>query len=435
MNVEASFLATLVRSPELIQQLRVSTEEFTSPQHKVLYKGLWELLDGEVTPDYVTLSSWVSRAGLSEQLPEADLVGILDSPGAAKNAEQYRHILIERSRARQMVEAAQAVLEKNGQGDPLDASKEFARISAVGVSNDKTLTQAMADMLDGIEERSKVPDGITGIRTGMACLDEAIGGWQPSDLNVIAARSGSGKTAFLCNSIRASNEPVGVISGEQPAEQLAMRIAAQHSNIDLRDMRTGKLSEKQYEALGKAVADFHDRPVFIHDDGCPTIESIEANAYRWAYREGVKTIWVDFIQMVEGGNSESGWERLGDYMRRMKGIAKDLGITFNVLSQVKAKVDERGMGDDGLGRMPNAQDVAESSRIEQAADCIITLYRPGQYEPRNAMYRNKVYFNICKNRHGPLGYRRAIWVGRYTKMLDWDDDLYQRVLQWEAKKT
>jgi replicative DNA helicase len=271
---------------------------------------------------------------------------------------------------------------------------------------------------EAIAEMMKASEGqLSGISSGIKDIDEMLGGFHDGDFVVIGARPAMGKTALMLNLSAAPEQSVGVISGEQGRAQVGMRQLAINGNLSLHKMRTGGLENHEWERVTRTMAVMKDRPVWIYDKPRPSIDDVVRQARAWKFNQDIKILMVDYLQMLTGGNGESFRLKVGDIAAQLKCVARELEIPVVVLAQVNREVEKRPMGGDGMGRMPYMADFAESGIIEQECDVGMTLYRPEVYEDL-PNYRGLAYVNVCKNRHGPVGFKPISWRGEYLQFGD-----------------
>jgi replicative DNA helicase len=255
---------------------------------------------------------------------------------------------------------------------------------------------------------------IPGVPSGLAKLDHLLGGWHDGDLTILGARPAMGKTAMLVKFMLAAGVSCGVISAEQPAQQLGARAMSAHSHVDASRFRSGAFEDEDIGRLMRAVSELVEHPCLIYDRSAPSIADVVRMARKWRHNSGIRVLFVDYVQRIEASNADKRTpkhERVGEVVRGLKSLARDLEIPVVALAQVNRDVEKRA------DKRPNMGDLADSSEIEKEADAVLTLYREAVYfdkggvNERNQPVRPHVAeINVEKNRHGPCGYVECIWI-------------------------
>lgn len=292
-----------------------------------------------------------------------------------------------------------------------EAKARVLQIAPTAEAPDSGGVEAMAaafHLLDGTGEPAWA--------TGYSAIDDVLGGWHAGDLVVLGARPAMGKTALAINLMQRAKCRSGIISGEQSTQQVAMRMIAIDGQVSLHRMRTRTLEPRDWDrmsaALARAKREGHE--CRIYDRPAPTLEEIAAVAHQWRVRDDVRVLFVDYLQKVKPtGKTDDFRLQMGAIAGGLKTLARQLDICVVALSQVKRDVDARPLGANGMGRVPQASDLAESSILEQEADQILTLCRPEVYDPATAPGR--AIISVVKNRHGPVRPVTLSWRGEYLR--------------------
>jgi replicative DNA helicase len=233
-------------------------------------------------------------------------------------------------------------------------------------------------------------------------LDEILGGWHNSDLTIIGARPAMGKTALLVNLAESSADAryaTGIISGEQPADQIGLRRMAINSNVGASSIRAGRIEDEQWSRLGVAMGAARDRPVWIYDRSALTLDELVAVARKWKHAHDLKVLFIDYAQRITVPGADRITE-VSQVARGLKNLARDLQIPVIALAQVKAAVDQRP------DKRPMAGDLANSDELTREADQVLMLYRDEVYNP-DSQHKGTAEILIEKNRHGPTGFKRV----------------------------
>jgi replicative DNA helicase len=273
-----------------------------------------------------------------------------------------------------------------------------------------TLRQAMT-MAFAEAERAKALGGrIPGISSGLGGLDRILGGWHDSDLIVIGARPAQGKTALLLNFATACAMPCGIISAEQPAQQIGARVMSIKSHVPAERMRNGRFEGSDLRKLENAIGELCDRTCLIYDRSSPTIADVSRMARKWKQQNGIRALFVDYVQRIESfstSNRANKAEKVGEVVRGLKNLARDLEIPVIALAQVGRQAE---------GRQPGMGDLSDSSEIEKEADQILTLFRPGTADDMAG--DDDAVISVQKNRHGPTGDVRTAWLAETMRFED-----------------
>jgi len=268
-------------------------------------------------------------------------------------------------------------------------------------------------------------EGLSGIATGFEKLDKITSGWQPSDLIIIAARPGMGKTAFVLSMARNIaidfGQPVALFSLEMSSVQLITRLISSETGLSSEKLRTGKLEKHEWEQLSTKVKDLEKAPLYIDDSPSLSIFDLRAKARRLSSQHGIKLIIVDYLQLMTAGgsNGKGGGNReqeISTISRNLKALAKELEVPVIALSQLSRAVETRGSS-----KRPLLSDLRESGAIEQDADIVSFIYRPEYYkidewdDQEQTPTAGQAEFIIAKHRNGSLENIRLKFIGNLGK--------------------
>lgn len=341
------------------------------------------------------------------------LVELTSRVNSAENIEYHSRIIIEQAMKRELI-----ALAVNIQKEAFEYTSDvFELLDMVGSSLnqltndtetrqsltvDKVVTEAIMEIEKAYQNYSETGSMVTGIPTGFNEVDKLTGGWQSSDLIVIAARPGMGKTTLALNiaenAIEILNEPVGCFSLEMSSIQLAKKLISSKTGISTSQMQKGFLQEWEFKKIHTAVRDFLDNPKLVLDDTPGiTLEQLIAKIHKMVRKYGVKMVIIDYLQLLTLGYKNTNMNREGEISqitRTLKNLAKKLNIPIIILSQLSRSVEQRG-GD----KRPMLSDLRESGAIEQDADIVLFLYRPD-------------YYGIMSDESGPIpeGMTEAIFA-------------------------
>ncbi len=413
-EAEASLLGSILIDPEAIVKIAdiITDEDFFESKHQKIYQSMAKLYDKHEAIDVLTLSNVLKNE------KSLDLVGgpsylaeLTNFVPTATHIEQYADIVAQKSFRRRLIRASQEISELS-----IDESKEFnelieeAETKIFDVSQKQikqnviSLEEILAESFDRLDELHKDKKKIRGIPTGFKDLDEKLAGFQKSDLIVLAARPSMGKTAlalnFAHNIAIKSHEPVLIFSLEMSKEQLVDRLLSMESGVDAWALRTGNLTDSDFEKIGNAMGTLSEAPIYIDDSPGITVSDLRTKARREAHKRSLGLIIVDYLQLMSGskkfaseGNRVS---EISEISRALKIVARELNVPVLALSQLSRSVENRSP------QIPQLADLRESGSIEQDADVVAFIYREDYYHPDTD--RKKITdILIQKHRNGPTG--------------------------------
>lgn len=402
--IEQELIAAVMARPGTLSEVYVRPEWFQSEAHGDIWRRILELQSQGERIDAVTVMD-----ALDKDLANRVITIANESIGSSASAGSYASKIRAGWRKRQESDIGGLLQSGEITGD--DAVRRLVDLNQEQDRFEYSINQAMAQAIRDIEEAEKAGGGIRGITTGLVKLDEHLGGWHDSDLSVIGARPSHGKTALLLHFASRCGVPSGLISAEQPAYQIAQRHISSMGKVSLARIRAGKIGKEESDAVIGTKGRLSKVGYWLYDRSNPDIVDVERVARRWHHKHGIKVLFVDYIQRIRG-RGDKRHEQVGDVVRSLKTIARDLKIPVVALAQVSRAVDSRPGS-----RQPNMGDLADSSEIEKEADQIITLNRPEVYSDDDS-HKGLAYLSICKNRHGYTGCVVASWRGEYVSFGD-----------------
>jgi len=397
------------------------TEDFFSDHHRRIFDGMMELAEGQKAIDLLTLTDELRRKGTLESAGGAAyLASLVDGVPRISNVPHYARIVKEKSLLRHLVHTAHAIEQRAleaelGADEMLDtAESEIFRLAEdrirQGFVTVKELVQKNYDRLERLVSEGRT---VTGLATGYHSLDEMTSGLQPSELIILAARPSMGKTALALNvaeNVAGGGGRVAVFSLEMSKEALLMRLLSSHARIDAHKFRTGHLNREDREKMSHSLNELARAPVWIDDSGSATIVEMGAKARRLKNDKGLDLVIVDYMQLMTArGRFSNRNEEVSSISRGLKALAKELGVPVLVMSQL-TRAPERDE------RRPQLADLRESGAIEQDADLVLFINRPGFYKPDAPdEERNRAELIIAKQRNGPTGVLKFVFLHTYTR--------------------
>ena len=392
-------------------------EAFYKESHQLIFNAIISLFEKQEPIDIKTVSFQLKKDGnLNSVGGDYYLIELSQKVSSSAHIEFHSRIILQKFIQRKLISISNDIIEDSYDetSDVFDLlDKAESKIYDISQRNLKKNTQSAEDLVSAakkkIEEISK-KEGLSGIASGFGEIDRLTSGWQPSDLIIVAARPGMGKTAFTLSMARnitvENNIPVAFFSLEMSAIQLITRLISSETGLNSEKLRTGKLEKFEWELLNVKVTNLENAPLYIDDTPSLSIFELRAKARRLSSQYGIKLIVVDYLQLMTLGSSQKSGNReqeISTISRNLKALAKELDIPIIALSQLSRAVELRG----GTKR-PILSDLRESGAIEQDADIVSFLYRPEYYkidewdDEERSPALGQAEFIVAKHRNGGL---------------------------------
>ena len=425
LEAESSVLGAMLMDPEAIDIAAeiLSGEDFYAKQNGIIFDAMVELRMEGKPVDIVTLSARLKEKGAPEEITDADHVReLLKTVPTSANIRSYAQIVYEKSTLRRLIHTMEAEVENcyaaKGKLDDILEHAEKEIFDVLRKRNSKEYTPIniiVKDVLEKIEAAAGQTGHVTGLSTGFKDLDYYTTGLQKSDFVLVAARPSMGKTAFALSLARYAafkeNCGVAIFSLEMSKEQLASRLLAMESRVDAQNIRTGNLSDEEWEAIMESTEVIGRSNIIIDDTPGISVGELRSKCRKYKLEHDIKLVVVDYIQLMSSGNRvESRQQELSDISRAIKALARELDIPIVVLSQLNRAADSRSE------HRPMLSDIRESGAIEQDADLIMFIYRDDYYNPETEK-KNIAEIIIAKQRNGPVGTIELMWQPKYTKFV------------------
>lgn len=407
-------------------------EHFYTEQHKEIYNAIIDLFKASEPVDMRTVVAQLRKSGKLELVGGAYYIAELTSKvSSAANIEYHARIIIEMAIKRDLIQIASQI-HHDAYEDTTDVfellDKTEQNIFQISDSNLRKNYDSMKSLMfqatKELQEKRNHKDGLTGIPSGFSRLDRVTSGWQRSDLVIIAARPGMGKTAFIVSALRNAavdfSIPVAIFSLEMASLQLVNRLISAEAELDSEKIKKGNLADFEWQQMVHKTTRLSSAPIFIDDTPALSILELRAKCRRLKAEHNIQMIVVDYLQLMKGeagsGNRE---QEIASISRALKGIAKELSVPVIALSQLSRGVETRG-GD----KRPQLSDLRESGSIEQDADIVMFLYRPEYYkitvDEEGMPTQGMAEVIIAKHRNGSLENVKLKFIGKYTKFADYD---------------
>ncbi len=417
--------------PEVIDQLR--PDDFYVKQNREIYETIYSMFNYSLTIDPVTVLENMKQNGVyDENTSRGYLLQLMDTTPTAANVKEYIGILKDKTLLRRVAETAGELTVLIQQGtetgqDVLEAAEQ--RIYAIrqgrAAQGLTPISQVLLDVYARLEELAASDSAIPGLSTGLTDLDRAISGLNKSDLILLAARPGMGKTSMALNILleagKKSGKNVVFFSLEMSREQLALRLISSECFVDNKKLVTGNLGPEDWEKIMVATESLNRSHILIDDDSTVSVADILAKCRRV---DNLGLVIIDYLQLMQsaGGRQYSGENRqqvVSDISRALKIMAKELDVPVLCLSQLSRANESRS------DKRPMLSDLRESGAIEQDADIVMFLYREGYYD-KETPNPNLAECIIAKNRHGETRTVELQWLPEFTTFgnMEWQHEEY-----------
>jgi replicative DNA helicase len=415
----------------------LSPDVFYKKQHQLIYQAIFELFNQSLPIDLITVSEQLRKDGNLEAAGgEFYLINLTQRVSSSANVEFHAQLILQTFIKRRLIELSSEIIEDaydetTDTFELLDQAEQ--KLYEVTQNNLKRSTETAGDLVykavKKIEELSNKTDGFSGVPSGFTKLDELTSGWQASDLIIVAARPGMGKTALTLSMARniavGQKIPVAFFSLEMSSVQLITRLISSETGLSSEKLRTGKLEAYEWDVLNNRVKDLEKAPLYIDDTPSISIFDLRAKARRLSSQYGIQLIVIDYLQlMTAGGNKGAGnrEQEISTISRNLKALAKELNIPVIALSQLSRNVEARP----GHKR-PQLSDLRESGAIEQDADIVSFIYRPEYYkimewdDEAQTPTAGQAEFIVAKHRNGGLDNIRLKFEGHLGRFANLDE--------------
>jgi len=408
----------------------IKSQDFYLDSHRKVFERMLHLMNNSRPIDMITLKDELQRANELESIGGAAyLAGLTEGLPRAMNIEHYAQIVKEKSTLRRLIQISNEAMTRSYQDEePAEEILQHIEKGVFDIANQQfrssfsSITPIVDDVYKHIEELFNKKAPVTGLETGFADLDRMTAGLHSSDLIIIAARPGLGKTSLCLNiaehaAIR-NSKCVGIFSLEMSKEQLVKRLLCSEARIDAHRINTGFLNKEDWTRLGRASGDLSETKIFIDDTASINIPELRSKSRRLSLEHGLDLIIVDYLQLMSGssGRYENRTQEISQISRGLKGIAKDLSVPVIAVSQLSRAIEARH----GEHRRPQLSDLRESGSIEQDADVVMFIYREDLTNPTEEN-NGLAELIIGKQRNGPTGTIQLAFSKQFTRF----DSLYQ----------
>ena len=436
IELEEAVLGALMLDNEALSDTIdiLKPEYFYKMEHQKIFDAIIVLFNESKPVDILTIIEQLKKSGELESIGGAFYITQLtNNVASSANTEYHARIIVEKFIQRSLIRISSTII-KDSFDETIDvfdllsnAEQELFSVTEGSLRKSYSkMSELISSAINNIEELKNKEDGLSGVPSGFSRLDRVTSGWQKSDLVIIAARPGMGKTALaltMCRNIAINHKtPIGIFSLEMSTDQLVNRLISSESEIPSNKLRKGNLEEYEFVQLHEKIKDLAEAPIYIDDTPGLSVFELRAKARRLVKNHGVKIIIVDYLQLMTAGGNKIGnrEQEISTISRSLKGIAKELKIPVIALSQVNRGVESRT----STSKRPILADLRESGAIEQDADIVTFIYRPEYYKiyewENSDDSRGQAEIIIAKHRNGSLENIRLKFINTLAKFSDLD---------------
>lgn len=420
LEAEVSVLGALLLDKDAI----VAVAEFVEPRffydekHQEIYEGMLDLYEQRVPIDILTVSEVLKKRKSFKKVGGASyLAELANRVPTAAHVEHYGKIVKDTATKRGLMSVASKLMDYSlDEGLTADELLDKSEAEVFSLTQRHltgaftSIKAALADSFDRLDELHKRDDGLRGVPTGFKSLDNLLAGFQKSNLVILAARPGVGKSTLATNISQhlavKHRAPVGYFSLEMSKEEMVDRLLVSQADFDAWKLKTGKLNNDDFTRLSNAMGELAEAPIFIDDTPALSILEMRTKARRLQAEVGIELLVVDYLQLARSRNLENRVQEVSEISQGLKNIARELKVPVLALSQLSREVERRGTG------RPQLADLRESGSIEQDADIVMFLWKENEEE------KNQIVLDIAKHRNGPLGQVKLIFKGERLKFFE-----------------
>jgi replicative DNA helicase len=429
LEAERAVLGAILLEPVMIPRAieLLAPDEFYKEGHRKIYAAMVRLFERSEPADVLTVAEELKRAGeLDEVGGQATLATLMEEATVATQFAAYAQIVRDKAQLRELIRVARELTEHGfDESEDVRALVDRAEQMVFRIAERRLhksavpVREILSRTIEHIESLYRRKEHITGVATGFRELDRLTAGFQKADFVIIAGRPSMGKTAFALNIAQEAavtgGRAVLIFSLEMAKEQLVQRLLCSEARVDSHRVRTGYLEAADWKRIGVAAGRLADAPLFIDDTANLSVLEARAKARRIRAEHGLELVVIDYLQLMQGRwRAENRQQEISEISRSLKALAKELEVPVVALSQLSRALEARG-GD----ASPRLSDLRESGALEQDADVIVFLHRPGLYkENPSDVEKNLTDVIIGKQRNGPTDKVQLVFKPEYTRFED-----------------
>lgn len=424
-EAEQSVLGSMLIDRDAVIKIaaNLKAEDFYSSANGSIYQAIIDLYNRREPADLITVTTELESQGLIDDVGgQPYLTSLAAGVFTSVHVEFYAEEVERQSTRRRLISAGTKIVGI-GYQDDLETPEAIdqAEVALRGVTSEKgtrdfrSMPEVLGELFDSLlsDERTEQ----TGVPTGYHDLDELTGGFQRSDLIILAARPSTGKSGlalgFAYGAALANRKQVGIFSLEMSAEQLVSRLLSMETGIDSHDLRLRRFPQSKLPNLSNAFGRLSEAPIYIDDGSAATVMDIRSKARRLQAEKGLDLLIVDYLQLMQGSRQDSRVNEVSEISRGLKGIARELNVPVIALSQLSRAVEQRA------DHRPMLSDLRESGAIEQDADIVMFIYREDRYT-ETPTEPNVAEIIVAKHRNGPVKTVKLHFEPRFAKFSDWN---------------
>lgn len=424
-EAEVSVLGAMLLSVDAVNTAHelLQPDDFYVPAHQSVFQVTKKLFDDQQAVDAVTVSEGLRRLDLLDKVGGIDfLTGIVDAVPSTSNTEYYANIIKEHSLRRRLMRVANEIGQlATKTAEPIEEVVDQAERAVFAVSEDKlgdglqAITPLLGQTLEEAEERQRLGSEVTGLSTGFRDLDRKLSGLHATNLVIIAARPGMGKSSLAFNiaqNVGIAGHSVALFTMEMSREEVVTRLMCSKARVDSQKLRTGKLTENDFTKLANAAGAFYDANIYVDDSPGLTVTAIRAKCRRLQRQYGLDMVVVDYLQLMNGSGQENRQQEIAMISRSLKSLARELHVPVVALSQLNRGVEARE------DKRPRLGDLRESGAVEQDADVVMFIYRDEYYHPDKIESKGVAEVVVAKHRQGDVGKIDMTYLPEFTLFAD-----------------
>ena len=427
VDVEMAVLGSMLLEKEAISRALEILDDsvFYKPAHTKIFKAVIALFEKNEAVDSITIVEELRRSGWLEEVGGPLYISELTMRvTSAANIEYHAKIVLEKALLRNLISASTEITSKafNENDDALDlldeAENKIFQISEKRLKKTfVAMKEAVFSTMEMLESIHGKHSGVNGVPSGFTVLDNMTGGFQNSDMIIVAARPSMGKTAFVLSVARNAaidhGKAIGFFSLEMSAQQLVLRLICAEARVDAQSVRTGRLPDEQWRNLSTRIGKLYNAKIFIDDTPALSVLELRAKARRLKAEHNISMIVIDYLQLMQGPkNAQSREQEISHISRSLKALAKELNIPVVALSQLNRAVET------SADKRPMLANLRESGAIEQDADVVLFIHRPEKYgiaEEGGKSTQGVAEIIIGKQRNGPIGDVELTFINQYAR--------------------
>ena len=427
IDAEMSVLGAMMYDKTVIAEAgeELSPEDFYKEAHKIIFSTIMDLFMKDIPVDEITLIEHLRSAGKLEAVGGISYIASLTSMLATTmNVDSYIKIVKDKAIRRRLIRSANEIIEEsytkqNEVDEVMDrAEKKIFDISENKVKSDfERVSSVLSRSIEQLEQVFNNKSDVTGIETPFIDLNSKTSGFQKGDMVLIAARPSMGKTTFALNLAQHAalrcGKSVVIFSLEMSKEQLVQKLLCAEANISMVSFRNGDLKDSDWDNIVRSAGPLGASKIFIDDTPGVTVMEMRSKCRRIKLEHGIDMILIDYLQLMSGSGSESRQQEVSEISRSIKALAKEMECPVIALSQLSRAPEQRA------DHRPMLSDLRESGSIEQDADVVMFLYRD-EYYNKESDEKNIAECIIAKQRNGPTGTVKMMFLGEYSKFTNAD---------------